>query len=173
MVRLVAAVMMVSGGLAVLAWSMGISPVEVGAVPFFVLGVAGVVVGLFLAVLDHLQRRERVRGWRRRQSVPADWHALPEFDGERGLESNWQRRQDRFDRPDRADRSWDLGGSVNRARVREAARSLVFSFEGDARDAAARERRAVRSACRRSHVRAAAAVRPKRHRVRPRARIFM
>jgi len=65
-----------------------------------------------------------------------------------------------------------LGLSATGGEFRDAARALLISCEEDPQTAA-RSRRAIRSACRRTHFRGAVpAAQPKRHRVRSRPRLF-
>jgi len=94
--------------------------------------------------------------------MSAGWDEAGEMDRMAGFDGAWERSA----------QASESSASLSRARIREASRSMLFAFESDARDASC-SRRAIRSACRRSHARAALASRPKRHRVRARARVFM
>ena len=152
--------MLVSGGLAIIARAAEVPHGTVAGPLLIVLGFGAVVGGLVLVALERAgrQRRGRRRAWARRSA----WDEASELDRLSGFEAAWERSA----------QATESSTSLSHSRIREASRSLLFSFESEAREAS-RSRRAIRSACRRSHVHAAAASRPKRHRVRPRARLFM
>ena len=163
MIRVALSVMLVSGGLAVLARVVEVPHGSVAGPLLITLGFVLVVGGLALAALERAgralgQRRGRRRAWARHSA----WDEAAEADRLSGFEAAWEHSM----------QASEPSGALSRSRIREASRSLLFSFESDAREAS-RSRRAIRSACRRSYVRDAAGARPKRHRVRPRARMFM
>lgn len=160
MVRLALSVMLVSGGLAAIARAIEGRHGTVAGPLLLVLGGGAIVGGLILVALERIKWSPGAR--RRSWSRFTGWDEASELDRMTEFEAAWERSQ----------HASEPLASINGARMREASRSLLSSFERDTREAA-RSRSAVRSACRRSHVRAAASQRPKRHRVRPRARVFM
>ena len=163
MLRVALSVMLVSGGLAIIARAVEVPHGMVAGPLLIVLGFCAVVGGLVMVALERAGRGlGQRRGRRRAGARHSAWDDVSEADRLSGFEAAWER----------AGEATESSSSLNHSRIREASRSLLFSFESEAREAA-RSRRAIRSACRRSYVRAAAASRPKRHRVRPRARLFM
>ncbi|HEX2657037.1 MAG TPA: hypothetical protein VHU40_02140 [Polyangia bacterium] len=155
--------MLVSAGLAIIARAVEVPHGMVAGPLLIALGFGAVVGGLVLVGLERA-RRALGKGRSRRPSWanPSAWDEVAELDRLTGFEAAWEG----------AARAGESATSVSRSRLREASRALLQSFEGEEREAT-RSRRAIRSACRRAHVRAAGASRPKRHRVRPRARLFM
>ena len=163
MIRVALSVMLVSGGLAVLARAIAV-PHGMMAGPLLIALGFGSVAGGLLLVARRLGARSLRRGRHRHRlwAKSAAWDDAGELDRMTGFDGAWERSA----------QASESSASLSRARIREASRSMLFAFESDARDAS-RSRRAIRSACRRSHARAALASRPKRHRVRARARVFM
>lgn len=163
MIRVALSVMLVSGGLGVLARAVEVPHGRVAGSLLIALGFGCVAGGFVLAALEWagraLRKPRRPRpAWFRHSA----WEEAAELDRLAEFEAAWER----------STQANESSSSINRSRIREASRSLLFSFESDEREAS-RSRRAIRSACRRSHVRVSSASRPKRHRVRPRARLFM
>lgn len=165
MIRVALSVMLVSGGLAIIARAVEVPHGMLAGPLLIALGFGAVVGGLALVALERARRALGSRRGRRPRpswANPSAWDEVAELDRLSGFEAAWEG----------ASHSGESATSLSRSRIREASRALLQSFEGEEREAT-RSRRAIRTACRRSHVRAAAASRPKRHRVRPRARLFM
>jgi hypothetical protein len=163
---LVIAVMMVSGGLAVVARCIEASNGPFWAVPSlaFFFGVTIACAGTFVFART-VTRRSRtgltataVAAYGTYSSWPvyASSNDAGHLGGDRG------RQRDDV-----------LGFALNRDQVKEAARMILFEGQEELQRVA-RARRAGRSACRRGHARRLIAPpEPKRRRVRPRPRLFM
>jgi len=162
---LVVAVMMVSGGLAVVARCFEAGGDSLWAVPslLFIAGVLVASAGTFLLVRSiGLRSRSRVgRAAGRAYAGPSAWSGYAASNDSMPLTSDGS-----------ATREDVVGLSFSRAEVREAARMLIFAGEEEL-ERLARSRTAGRCACRRAHARGAIAPQPKRRRVRNRPRLMM
>ncbi|HEY8924938.1 MAG TPA: hypothetical protein VIU64_11200 [Polyangia bacterium] len=161
---LVLAVMMVSGGLAVVARCFEATGDSFWAVPSLVFG-AGVLMasaGTFLFVRSIAQRPRA--GLERGAGTP---YGINPWSG-------YAASNDAMPMPGDGSRAREdvVGMPFTRAEVREAARMLIFAGEEEL-ERLARARTAGRSACRRAHARRAIAPQPKRRRVRNRPRLMM
>ena len=163
---LVVAVMMVSGGLAVVArcFESGAGD-SWWAVPSLLFG-AGVLVAsagtfLFVRAIGHRPRGGAGRGVGGSYPGMNPWSGYAASNDAMPLPSDGSRGRENV-----------VGMSFSRAEVREAARMLIFAGEEEL-ERLARARTAGRSACRRAHARGAIAPQPKRRRVRNRPRLMM
>ena len=164
---LVVAVMMVSGGLALVARCFEAGNDGLWAVPslLFFAGVACASVGTYLFARTATRRSRAGVG-----TGASDPSAYRTFDAWSGYVSSNDGGHPARERSGQRD---DLFGfSLSRAQVKEAARMLMFAGEEEM-EKMARARTAGRSACRRGRGRRVQAPQPKRRRVRPRARLFM
>jgi hypothetical protein len=162
---LVLAVMMVSGGLAVVARCFEGAGDSFWAVPSLVFG-AGVLVAsagtfLFVRAVSHRPRSRTDHGAGRAYVGMNPWSGYAASNDSMPLPGDGARAREDV-----------VGMSFSRAEVREAARMLIFAGEEEL-ERLARARTAGRSACRRAHARAAIAPQPKRRRVRNRPRLMM
>lgn len=154
-------IVMLLGGLALAARSIQVSPGGPSG-PFYL---SLIVCGAAVFMLVRALRARRARSLR--ASALTMREAM----------ERWRARGDEgmFDPPARR---WGdafgggMGLSTTGSEFRDAARALLMSCDEDPQQAA-RSRRALRSACRRTHFRGAVpAPQPKRHRVRSRPRLF-
>ena len=155
----VVSVVMLLGGLALAARSIHVSPGAPSGAFYLSLAVCGAAV--FLLVRG-LRARRLARGARATLTM-------------REAMERWRAKEgDFFDPPARrwgASYGGEMGLSARGSEFREAARALLVSCEEDPQKLA-RSRRAIRSACRRTHFRGVTpAPQPKRHRVRARPRL--
>ena len=160
---LVVAVMMVSGGLAVVARCFEGGGDSLWAVPSLLFG-AGVLLasaGTFLFVRSISHRPRMGAGLGRAYAGMNPWSSYVASNDAMPLPSDGSSAREDV-----------VGMSFTRAEVREAARMLIFAGEEEL-DRLARSRTAGRSACRRAHARAAIGPQPKRRRVRNRPRLMM
>jgi len=162
---LVVAVMMVSGGLAVVARCFEGAGDPFWAVPSLIFG-AGVLVAsagtfLFVRSISHRSRFSAGRGVGRSHIGMTSWSGYVASNDSMPLPAQGSGAQEDV-----------VGMSFSRAEVREAARMLIFAGEEEL-ERLARARTAGRSACRRAHARGAIAPQPKRRRVRNRPRLMM
>jgi len=157
----VLSVVMLLGGLALAARSIQVSPGEPSGTFYLSLVVCGVSVFMLVRAL---RARRLARGVR--ASTLTMRQAMERWRAKEG---------DFFDAPARrwgAAYDGGVGLSAGGSEFRDAARALLVSCEEDPQKVA-RSRRAVRSACRRTHFRGAVpAPQPKRRRVRARPRLF-
>jgi hypothetical protein len=163
---LVVAVMMVSGGLAVVARCIEASNGPIWAVPSlaFFLGVAVACAGTFIFA----------RAVTRRSRVGLTATASPIYGAYNNSWATFASSNDAGPLTRDRGRSREdlLGFALNRDQVKEAARMILFEGQEEMQKVA-RARREERSACRRGHARRPGPPEPKRRRVRPRPRLFM
>ncbi|HEY4183934.1 MAG TPA: hypothetical protein VGP07_02650 [Polyangia bacterium] len=162
---LVFAVVMLSSGLALSARSIesAASMANEGTSVAFFVGLTICGAGVFLLVRGVARRSARnAQVASRSMSATVDRWRAKDLDGMFGPPARrWG-----------ASYGGELGMSANRTEFREAARALLFACDEDPQKAA-RTRRAVRSACRRSHFRGVVkTAQPTRHRVRMRGLAF-
>jgi len=162
---LVLAVMMISGGLAVVARCFEGGGDSFWAVPSLVFG-AGVLVAsggtfLFVRAISHRPGTGAARGAGATYAGMNPWSGYAASNDAMPLPGDGSRAREDV-----------VGMSFSRAEVREAARMLIFAGEEEL-ERLARARTAGRSACRRAHARGAIAPQPKRRRVRNRPRLMM
>jgi hypothetical protein len=163
---LVMSVMMVSGGLAVVARCIEASNGPIWAVPSvaFFFGVAVACVGTFVFARV-VTRRSRVgltttAATATYGSYNHSWATFGSSNDAGHVTRDRSRSRDDL-----------LGLALNREQVKEAARMILFEGQEELQKVA-RTRREERSACRRGHARRVSPPEPKRRRVRPRPRLF-
>jgi len=152
---------MLLGGLALAARSIHVSPGGPTGAFYLSLVVCGVSVFLLVRALRSRRMERRARRSTRTMREAMERWRTRDLDG-------------LFDPPSRrwgADHGSELGLSARSNEFREAARALLVACDEDPQQVA-RSRRAIRSACRRTHFRGAIPAQPTRHRVRPRPRLF-
>jgi len=148
------------GGIALAARSIQVSPGGPSGAFYLSLIVCGAAVFMLVRALRARRAERGLRASTVRMREAMERWRTKDLDG-------------LFDPPARrwGDLGGELGLSARGNEFREAARALLVACDEDPQQVA-RSRRAIRSACRRTHFRGAIPAQPTRHRVRPRPRMF-